>query len=280
MRLTRSPRALVFAVLFAGLTQMIPACGESKRAVVPVGSSGAGNGDQGGAGGASANAGAPVVSASGGRSQGGESAGARAGSASSGAGGQGLAAGAGGTSTDGAVGGESGSTGAGAPSGADGGSAGDGAAGAGPVTGFAADFIPRAQAALNAAAPPWTCATTLPAVPVADGEAVRDVVRAFIAEAMDVALADITMSTEACDTPSTNTCAEIFAHDTASSGGALYDTARPLALELEANTTDVEVTIWVPMKDGMALPAIYVMTGISDGVLVGMAVFNSPDVCR
>ena len=80
-------------------------------------------------------------------------------------------------------------------------------------------------------------------------------------------------------TPSTNTCAETFAHDTAKSGGSIYDTARPLAQELETNTTDVDVTIWVPMKDWITLPPIVVMTGISDGVLVGLALFNTPNVC-
>jgi len=134
--------------------------------------------------------------------------------------------------------------------------------------------------ALAAAAPTWTCATTLPAVPVADGDAVRDVVRAFIAEAVNFAPADISMMTEQCSTPSTTTCAEVFAHDTASTGGALYDSARPLAQELEANTTHVEVSIWTPIKDGLTLPAIFIMTGISDGTLVAMAVFETPDVCN
>lgn len=178
-----------------------------------------------------------------------------------------------------AVGGSTGSE-SGSSNATEGGATSEGGAGTGVVNGFAADFVPRAQAALAAAAPTWTCATTLPAVPVADSNAVRDVVRAFIAAAVNVAPADITMTTDECSTPSTATCAEVFAHDTASTGGALYDTARPLAQELQANTTDVEVSIWVPMKDGLTLPAVFVMTGISDGVLVGMAVFNTPDVCN
>jgi hypothetical protein len=179
-----------------------------------------------------------------------------------------------------AVGGASGSRSDGTSGRGDGGSAGDGVAGAGAVSGFAADFLPRAQAALKAAAPAWTCATTLPLVPVEDREAVHDAVRAFIAAAVDVAPADISMTTQECSTPSTISCADTFAHDTAKSGGSIYDTARPLALELEAKTADVEVSIWVATKDGITLPGIAVMTGISDGVLVGMAVFNSPEVCN
>jgi len=83
------------------------------------------------------------------------------------------------------------------------------------------------------------------------------------------------MAVQECSTPSTNTCAEIFAHDTAKSGGQIYNTARPLALELEAAATAVEVTIWTPPT----FQAVVVMSGIADGVLVGMAVFNDANVC-
>jgi hypothetical protein len=169
---------------------------------------------------------------------------------------------------------------AGGGSAGEGGSAADGTAGAAPVTGFAAEFTPRAQAALKAAAPDWTCATTLPNVPVADAEAVRNTVRAFIAQAVDVPPTDITMTAQECSTPSTASCAEIFAHDTAKSGGSIYDTSRPLAQELEANATAIEVTVWSPVKDGMALSGVVVMAGIADGVLVGLIVFNMPDVCN
>ncbi|MES1174966.1 MAG: hypothetical protein ABUL62_11635 [Myxococcales bacterium] len=86
---------------------------------------------------------------------------------------------------------------------------------------------------------------------------------------------DITMTVQECSTPSTNTCGEIFAHDTAKSGGSIYDTARPLALELEAAAMAVEVTIWTPPTSS----AVVVMNGIADGVLVGMAVFNTSSVC-
>lgn len=178
------------------------------------------------------------------------------------------------------MGGGSGSPSAGASGSAEGGSGDDGAAGAAPVTGFAADFTSRAKAALQAAAPDWTCATTLPNVPVADIDAERSTIRAFIAQAVGVAPADITMTAQTCSTPSTATCAAIFGLDTASSGGSIYDTAAPLAEELEANATAIEVTTWVPMKDGMSLSPVFVMAGIVDGVLVGMVLFNTPDVCN
>ena len=151
-----------------------------------------------------------------------------------------------------------------------------GAAAAAPKGGFAAEFTPRAHAALKVAAPTWTCATTLPNVPVADGAEARNAVRAFIAGALGVAPTDITTTVQECSTPSTNTCAEIFAHDTAKSGGSIYDTARPLAIELEAAVSAVEVTIWTTPT----FPAVVVMSGMADGVLVGMAVFNTPNVCN
>lgn len=145
---------------------------------------------------------------------------------------------------------------------------------------FAADFTARARAALASGAPSWTCATALPNVPVADAAAARDAVRQFIAQVVGVPSSDIMMSVQTCGITMPTTCATTFAHDTAKSGGAIYDSVAPLAQELEANATDVEVTIWVPMQNGLTLAADVVMTGISDGLLVGMVVFNAPYVCQ
>ena len=100
--------------------------------------------------------------------------------------------------------------------------------------------------------------------------------RAFIAGAVGAAPTDIRLTVQECSTPNTTTCAERFAHDTAKSGGQIYSTARPLALELEAAATAVEETIWNPLM----FSAVVVMSGIADGVLVGMAVFNDPIVCN
>jgi hypothetical protein len=120
----------------------------------------------------------------------------------------------------------------------------------------------------------------LPNVPVADAAAARDAVRQFIAQVVGVAAADIAVSAQTCGATMPTTCATTFAHDTAKSGGSIYDTAMPLAQELEANATDVEVTVWTPMQNGLTLPGDAVMSGISDGLLVGMVVFNSPYACQ
>jgi hypothetical protein len=142
--------------------------------------------------------------------------------------------------------------------------------------GFAADFAARAAPALAAGAPPWTCATTLPTVPVADTSAARDVIRTFIAGVVGVPAADLEMVEGPCNLPSTTTCPLRFAHDCAKSGGAIYDTVLPLAQELDANASSVEETIWIPP----AMTGDVVLSGISDGVLVGMVVFNAAYACH
>jgi hypothetical protein len=146
--------------------------------------------------------------------------------------------------------------------------------------GFAADFAARARTGLASAAPSWTCATALPSVAVADAAAARDAVRQFIAQVVGVPATDILVSAQTCGATMSTTCATTFAHDTGKSGGSIYFTAMPLADELEANATDVEVTLWTPMQNGMTLPGDPVMSGISDGLLVGMVVFNAPYACQ
>jgi hypothetical protein len=148
--------------------------------------------------------------------------------------------------------------------------------------GFAVNFTARARADLAAGAPPWTCATALPNVPVTDTASMRDAVRQFIARIVGVPPADIMMTVSpycGAAMPGTS-CASTYSHDVSKSGGAIYDTVAPLARELDANATAVEETIWVPMQNGMSLQSDVVMSGISDGTLVGMVVFNSAYACH
>jgi hypothetical protein len=142
--------------------------------------------------------------------------------------------------------------------------------------GFAWDFAARASAALAAGAPSWTCATALPTVPVADTNAVHDVIHAFVAQVVAVSVADVTENDPPCGAPMNATCANHFAHDCAKSGGNIYDTVVPLATELEATAQSVEETIWVPTS----MTGDVAMSGISDGMLVGMIVFNGMYPCR
>jgi hypothetical protein len=146
--------------------------------------------------------------------------------------------------------------------------------------GFAADFSARAAPALAAGAPSWTCATALPTVPVADPDAARDAVRQFIAQVVGVPPADIAVTIPMCGAAMPTTCATRFSHDVAKSGGSIYYTVVPLAQELEANATAVEETIWTPMQNGISFEAEVVMSGISDGLLVGMIIFNAMRACH
>jgi hypothetical protein len=146
--------------------------------------------------------------------------------------------------------------------------------------GFAWDFAARAGAAIGAAAPAWTCATSLPTVAVADAAAAREAVRQFIARVVGVPPTDITVTMQGCGASMPTTCATVFAHDTAKSGGSIYDTSWPLAQELEANATAIEVAIWSPMQNGLTLQPVVTMTGIAGGFLVGMVVFNDTYPCH
>jgi hypothetical protein len=113
-------------------------------------------------------------------------------------------------------------------------------------------------------------------VPVADANAARDVIHAFVASVVGVPPGDVTVEDGPCGITMPTTCAVRFAHDCAKSGGAIYDTVVPLAEELEANADSVEETIWVPA----GMTGDVVMSGISDGLLVGMVVFNGTYSCR
>jgi hypothetical protein len=146
---------------------------------------------------------------------------------------------------------------------------------AGTDAGFAWDFSVRANAAL-ASTPAWTCAATLPTVPVADSTAARDVIQSFVARVTGVAVSDVSVTEGPCNTPTTTSCSERFAHDCAKSGGDTYNIVLPLAEELEAQAGSVEETIWVPAS----MTGNVVLSGIVDGLLVGMVVFNGELSCR
>jgi hypothetical protein len=149
-----------------------------------------------------------------------------------------------------------------------------------PDGGFVPDFTARAAAVLAAGAPSWVCATALPTVPVSDTASMRDAVRQYIAEVVGVPPANIMMTVQMCGAAMpANSCAVTFAHDCAKSGGNIYNTVAPLADELNATATAVEETIWVPMQNGISFAGDVVMSGISDGLLVGMVDFNYSSTC-
>jgi hypothetical protein len=56
------------------------------------------------------------------------------------------------------------------------------------------------------------------------------------------------------------------------------DTITALGQLLEANAADIEVTLWIPA--GTAAAVAVVMSGISDGELVGMVLFEAAYPCH
>jgi hypothetical protein len=190
---------------------------------------------------------------------------------SAGAGGSSAPAGAGGSAGSAGIGGLSGSGGAGgAPFDAGGFDATD--------AGFASDFAARARTELAAVSPSWNCDTALPTVAVADPDAAGEAIRQYVAQVAGLSPADLTITPQACGTPASATCANIFGHDAAKSGGQTYDTIIALGEELEANAADIEVTLWIPAGTGAAIAVV--MSGISDGQLVGMVLFEAAYPCH
>ena len=122
-----------------------------------------------------------------------------------------------------------------------------------------------------------TCASPLPAVPVAGPADARAAVRASISGALGVAPEALSVTVGECGLPSTASCARRFQHDVYKSSGTTGDALYPLAEELESRGTSVEETIWVPMD---ALPdADVCISGIVDGLLVGVVFFNGRHDC-
>jgi hypothetical protein len=168
-----------------------------------------------------------------------------------------------------------------------GGLSGSGGAGGAPIdaggldatdAGFAADFAARARTELAAVAPSWNCDTALPTVAVADPNAAREAIRQYVAQVVGLAPADLTIMPQSCGTPASATCTNIFGHDAAKSGGMAYDTIIALGEELEANAADIEVTLWIPAGTGAAVAVV--MSGISDGQLIGMVIFQAAYPCH
>jgi len=142
---------------------------------------------------------------------------------------------------------------------------------------FAADFASRVRMATAQVGTSSTCASPLPAVPVASADDARAAVRALIAGSLGVAPEALSVTVVPCGLPSTATCANRFLHDVYKSAGTTGDALYPLAEELESRGTSVEETIWIRMD---ASPdAVVCISGIVDGLLVGVVFFNGRQDC-
>jgi hypothetical protein len=118
----------------------------------------------------------------------------------------------------------------------------------------------------------------LPTVAVADPDGAREAIRQYVAQVAGLSPPDLTITAQECSTPASATCANVFGHDAAKSGGMTYDTIIALGEELEANAADIEVTLWIPAGTGAAVAVV--MSGISDGQLIGMVIFQAAYPCH
>jgi hypothetical protein len=150
---------------------------------------------------------------------------------------------------------------------------------AGTDAGFAAEFTDRVRAVVAQGGTASTCASPLPIVPVSSRDEAEAAMRAFVAEVLGVAAADLSMTTVDCGTATTQTCAGRFQHDIYKSNGIYGEMLYPLAQDLEARGTFVEETIWVATVDGSSTPAEVGISGIVDGLLVGVVMFNDRQSC-
>jgi hypothetical protein len=82
-----------------------------------------------------------------------------------------------------------------------------------------------------------------------------------------------------CGTATTTTCALRFMHDLYKSNGTYGASLYPLAQELEARGSSVEETIWTPEVNGITGAADVCFSGIVDGLLAGVCMFNERQDC-
>jgi hypothetical protein len=144
---------------------------------------------------------------------------------------------------------------------------------------FADDFAKRVRAVTAQGGTASTCASPLPGVPVAGPDEARAAVRAFIAKVRGVPQDDLAVTAAECGGPTGQTCSARFQHDIYKSNGIYGEMFYPLAQNLESQGTSVEETIWVPTVDGSTFSAEVCMSGIVDGLLVGICMFNDWQSC-
>jgi hypothetical protein len=143
---------------------------------------------------------------------------------------------------------------------------------------YAADFANRVRVAVAQGGTPSTCASPLPATAVTGRDEARAAVAAFIAEVVMPDASALSVVAGECGTPSTQTCARRFQHDVYKSNGIYGEMLYPLAEELESRASFVEETIWT-ITDGSSNGASVCISGVVDGILVGIVMFNDRQSC-
>jgi hypothetical protein len=146
-------------------------------------------------------------------------------------------------------------------------------------SGFALGFAARVRSVVLDAGTPSTCASPLPSLPVGTPDGARLAVRQFIAGVLDVGAEQLDVTVHSCAAGAQPTCAQTFQHDIYKSNGAYGELLYPLAQELETNADFVEETIWVPTVNGITAAADVCVSGVVDGTLSGVVMFNDRQDC-
>ena len=144
---------------------------------------------------------------------------------------------------------------------------------------FADDFASRVRTVIASGGTASTCASPLPAVPVADPDAARAAVRSFIAGVRGVVPENLSVTIQVCGDAASVSCASTFRHDLYKSNGFYGQELYPLAQELESRGAFVEETIWRTTVNGVGYGPEVCLSGVVDGLLVGIVMFNDWQSC-
>jgi hypothetical protein len=147
------------------------------------------------------------------------------------------------------------------------------------VSSFALGFPARVRSTIRDAGTLSTCASPLPPLLAATSDDARAAVRQFIAGVVGAAPDQLTVMVGSCSATGAQTCARAFQHDIYKSNGIYGESLFPLAQDLEMRGAFVEETIWVATVNGLTMAADVAISGVVEGTLVGMVMFNDRQDC-
>jgi len=144
---------------------------------------------------------------------------------------------------------------------------------------FALEFPERVRTTIRDAGTASTCVSPLPSLSAATSDDARTVLRQFIAGVRRVSPDELVVTDALCSSNGTQGCARTFQHDIYKSNGIYGESLFPLAQELETTAASVAETTWVATVNGIAMAADVAITGVVDGTIVGMVMFNDRQDC-
>jgi hypothetical protein len=148
------------------------------------------------------------------------------------------------------------------------------------LTTFTSDVRTASDAALGGSGP-QVCSAAVPAIRVASSSDMDAAILSYVSAIVGVPPTAIAVTPQACGDAGHATCANIFQNDVAHFGGANAVTTYPLAQQIEATATNVQVAIYSPTDtQSMGFTAIVVMSGIQNGWLMTIATFGDRTICH